>query len=705
MTNTDDPAPRTTDDVLSDYLRRLDAGEVVDRDELVGEHPQLAGELGAFFAAADLVEELAGPAGADDETSRPARTEHDAGAPDDRTPAPIRVFGRYELLEEIGRGGMGIVYKARQTGMERVVAVKVVQSGSFASETELRRFYAEARAAGHLKHPNIVNVHEVGDVDGRHFFSMDFVDGQDLRELCAEAPLEPRRAAEILRAVADAIHSAHEQGILHRDLKPANILIDADGRPHVTDFGLAKHLSDDSQITTTGTTVGTPSYMSPESARGEKVGAGADVYSLGAVLYAVLAGKPPFRGNTQMDTVLQVLGKEAEPLAGVAPGVPADLATIAHVCLEKDPAARYPSAAALAHDLARFLEGRPISARPVGTTRRALRWLREVPLIAGLSGRTHAHPTRWHRRAQWALLSALSATAIGLYAWLGPAGAKSLPDEILIAAAMEGGEYHRLSAALGNVLGALVQRPVRVLETPGSLENHALLVAGDASLALLQTGAIRPDDVAVIAPLYYDLVHVIVRRGSDIESVRDLAGRRVSLGLEGSGMLASALAVLRQFDVDPATLVEPRVHFTVLVDDPPGARAAEPYVAAIVTTGEMNEDLRRVLAGGDHVLLPLDDADCEALAGPIFRERTIRRGQYGDLPTENLRTVATTTFLAAEPRAADALVLGALESLYVESDLMTTFRLIPRESVSEWRMLDLHPAARRFFLAATGVRR
>ena len=242
-----------------------------------------------------------------------------------------RAFGEYELLEEIARGGMGVVFKARQTRLNRTVAVKMILAGELADHDDVERFLTEAEAAAGLDHPGIVPVYECGQIDGQHFFSMGFVEGQSLAALLAAGPLPAQKAAELLLEVAEAVAYAHDQGVIHRDLKPANILLDRDGRPRVTDFGLAKRVTGDSSLTRTGQAIGTPSYMPPEQAAGklDEIGPAADVYSLGAVLYAALTGRPPFQAASPLDTLLQVLEQEPAAPRQLNPDVPRDLETIA----------------------------------------------------------------------------------------------------------------------------------------------------------------------------------------------------------------------------------------------------------------------------------------------------------------------------------------------------------------------------------------
>lgn len=293
----------------------------------------------------------------------------------------------YELIAEIARGGMGIVYRARQRSLNRVVAVKMILAGQLAGESDIQRFRSEAEAAAHLQHPNIVGIYEIGHVSGRHFFSMQFVEGKSLAQMIREALPSHRSGVEYLKAVTDAVEYAHSKGVLHRDLKPSNILVDAAGVPHLTDFGVAKRLREDTQLTATGAVVGTPSYMPPEQACGEKdIDCRADVYSLGAVLYELLTGRPPFTAQRATDILMQVLNAEPVSPRVLNPSVPADLSTICLKCLEKEPSRRYASAGEMSADLKRWLDGVPIEARPIGRVERAWRWCRRNPAIAALAG-------------------------------------------------------------------------------------------------------------------------------------------------------------------------------------------------------------------------------------------------------------------------------------------------------------------------------
>lgn len=342
------------DELIAEFLQKLDEGTPLNRHEFLAAHPDSAEELREFFADVDRFD---------------PSVEATLSVPftGNETPTRVRYFGEYELLREIARGGMGVVYEARQKTLDRTVAVKMILAGRLAGDDDVRRFRTEAQAAARLQHPGIVSIHEVGVHQGQHYFSMDFVQGHSLAEQMANGPLEMDAAARIVRLVAEAMEHAHQQGVLHRDLKPSNILIGQDGQPRVTDFGLAKQIGGDSSLTGTGDRLGTPSYMSPEQASGHSgtVSQASDVYSLGAVLYELLTGRPPFRGHTILDTLSQVMHERPVRPRTIAPSILEDLQMICLKCLEKVPSDRYESAGDLSADLQRFLNDEPVTARPI----------------------------------------------------------------------------------------------------------------------------------------------------------------------------------------------------------------------------------------------------------------------------------------------------------------------------------------------------
>jgi len=331
-----------------------------------------------------------GPGSAEAPTLAPA-AHASASATQERAAIP-----GYEILGTLGRGGMGVVYKARQVRLNRLVALKMILSGPHAGEAELARFRTEGEAVARLQHPNIVQIYEVGEADGRPFFSLEFCPGGSLDSQLDGTPLPPRKAAQLVETLARAMHAAHQAGIVHRDLKPANVLLDADGTPKVTDFGLAKRLDNAVGQTASGAIMGTPSYMAPEQAGGSvsrdphgsagRIGPAADIYALGAILYELLTGRPPFKAATPLDTILQVISEEPVPPVQLLPGLPRDLNNICLKCLHKDPAKRYGGAATLAEDLGRFLGGKPVLARPVGRGERLWRWCRRNPALATTAG-------------------------------------------------------------------------------------------------------------------------------------------------------------------------------------------------------------------------------------------------------------------------------------------------------------------------------
>src|SRR5437660_1405188 len=323
-------------------------------------------------------------------SSMPATTPDDVAPTSQKTVRAAELLGElgdYELLDEVGRGGQGVVFRARQKSLNRIVALKVISLGQWASKAHLKRFRLEAEAAARLEHPGIVPIHEVGERDGSCYFSMKFVEGGQLDEVIKRTPMSIRRAVELIEKVARTVHYAHEHGILHRDIKPGNILLDRNGEPHLTDFGLARLVEADSTVTGTLEVLGTPSYMAPEQAAGNNaaVSSNTDVYGLGAVLYQLLTGQPPFAGGTTYETIKLLLDTEPRQPRLLNPKIDRDLSTICLKCLEKDPKHRYSSALALAEDLERWLKHQPIQARHTGVFARGKKWVRRNPTSALLA--------------------------------------------------------------------------------------------------------------------------------------------------------------------------------------------------------------------------------------------------------------------------------------------------------------------------------
>jgi len=415
--------------LLERYLRELQAGETPDRGQLLEQYPDLAPVLDCLealesIAAADQQSTGSATSGRPDASlppdtgacSNPADADADS-APLDRfaerssggsksasaiadssdtatlrdTPAPpaaSETFGDYELIEEIGRGGMGVVYKARQRSLDRLVAIKMILAGQLASPEHVQRFIDEARAAARLSHPNIIPIYEVGQYAGQHYFTMEYVEGESLQQRLKAGPLDIETAVRIVQQVARAVAYLHQNGMVHRDLKPSNIILDKDGTPYVTDFGLAKVAAGDWHTTASGAILGTPSYMAPEQAAGRsrQAGPAADVYSLGAILYELLTGKPPFREDSALDTLLKVLGSDPPSPRSINRHIPAELELLCLKCLAKSPEARYPNAQALADELERFRTGEPLLARPPGLLRRIWNFGRRQPALAARLG-------------------------------------------------------------------------------------------------------------------------------------------------------------------------------------------------------------------------------------------------------------------------------------------------------------------------------
>lgn len=378
----DETSPEDFDNarLLDDLLLAIQGDNAARCGELLDQHPQLREWIDCLrsldsFAPRDVAPAIA-PTMLGHASPNVVRSE--------TSPPASGQFGKYELLGEIGRGGMGVVYKARQRDLNRIVALKMILASEWASAEEIARFQAEARAAARLRHRNVVGIYEVGVELGRHFFAMDFVEGESLAAVIARQPLPPEQAARWMVSIAQAVDHLHAHGLIHRDLKPSNILIDSEGEPMVTDFGLAKMFDADGGATRTGAILGTPSYMSPEQASGRNalVGVRSDVYSLGAVLYEMLSGRPPFREQNPLDTLVQVLEGEPTLLRNIVNTVPRPLELICLKCLEKDPSRRYANAAELAADLTRYLHGDAVEAQASGPVHVMQRWFRRQPGLA-----------------------------------------------------------------------------------------------------------------------------------------------------------------------------------------------------------------------------------------------------------------------------------------------------------------------------------
>ncbi len=504
---------RPNDPQVDDFERRLECaiaeyldgeanGKRRDADEWIAAHPELAGELRQFLTDHQRIRELANSSQAigtrtafADRT--PANEEVLSAVADPQT-SMLGRFGDYELLHEIAHGGMGVVYKARQVSLNRVVAVKMILRGNLASNEDIERFTREAKAVAKLTHPQIVVIHDVGRCDDQYFYSMEFVEGRSLADVIRSGPVSGRKAAEYVEQVARAIHFAHQNGVVHRDVKPSNVLVDDRGRARVTDFGLAKHVDRGDDLTLTGQIVGTPAYMAPEqitNRRGE-IGPACDIYGMGALLYELLTGRPPFVARDHFSTLLQALECDPQSPRQLNASVPRDLEIICLKCLEKEPQHRYASAAELADDLSRFLAGESISlsspklvnrlARTLGRSqfdREFHAWSHMIMQLAWISLATHVlvylnralalpHPLGWLAGIRLIEVAGMATVLWGLRReWFPPRGAPA---------------RQLLSLWLGYVAGSLVLIFITYLLTPdGTAFNDFLAYPPTAVLASL----------------------------------------------------------------------------------------------------------------------------------------------------------------------------------------------------------------------------
>jgi WD40 repeat protein len=488
----------------------------------------------------------------------PTIAQNDA-PPEAELPTELR-FGDYELLTEIARGGMGVVWRARQVSLNRQVAVKMILAGPLASAADVQRFRVEAEAAANLDHPHILPIYEVDSHDGRPFFSMKLIDGGSLADALREKRVDTRRAVELLARVARAVHFAHQRGILHRDLKPANVLLDCATNPYVTDFGLARRVEGDSGITHTGAILGTPSYMAPEQARAQKqLTTAVDVWSLGVILYEILTGAPPFRGATSMETLLLLAEREADDPRHRNPAADRDLATIALKCLDKDPAKRYGSAEAFAEELERWLRGEPIVARRASPLERARKWARRRPAVAALSA--------------LAASILLLGTAATLFFAIQSSRRADAADH---SAAAARNSEELTKDALGRALFEQA-RAVRLAGQPG-WRDKALGNLKMATEIRLRPRTATDDDLTPLAELRGEALQALMRVDAALErEVMTVSGMTVCLSGDGRRLLTPAtekekggVRLLDTLTGEPLGLIAPR-----LVDGQPDPREFE----------------------------------------------------------------------------------------------------------------------------------
>ena len=734
---------------LAEYMLKCDDGAVPNREEFLAKHAGMRDRLSELLAAADWIEHLAGPTVANiaaiaspkpnpitDETlplpsamrtpsdpnevtlssSKIESIEFSVGQGKGNTPSnrsgvdpsqlrdaselsqpalPCR-FGEYILERVLGRGGMGVVYFGRQIHLDRPVAIKMIRSGALASQEEVQRFYAEARSAAKLDHANIVTVYQCGEYEGHHFFSMDYVAGTDLSRLIQNGPLECKVAARYVRDISRAIQYAHDQGILHRDLKPANVLVDRADNVHITDFGLAKSIGHETGLTATGAALGTPSYMSPEQAAGrvEDHNYGTDVYSIGAILFTIVTGQPPFKATSVVQTIMQVIHRPAPMARTVNPNVDANIETIIDRCLQKTPDRRYVSAGALAADLDRYLRGQPIEARPLPVWRRGWHWLLGVPMIGAVLDHRVVEPTNAHR---WVQRGLIASALLMIMAWAMFIVSSSnwqtnrLPKSLRIASGAAGGGYERIANAICTSFSADHLCDATSLHTEGSLENIDKLLSRNVDLALLQANMVGSSPITVVAPLYYEAVHLIVRNDSGINSVADLKQMNVMIGVEKSGTYSVSKLLLSR-----ANLKLDDVH--VINGDWRQLTTQPELDAAFVVVQTGNAMMQELLAEGKYKLLPIEDAMEFSLDQPTFHALPLTKSMYpsSNLPAGGVITVATTAFLAARADAPDILVEKVLECLF-SPETIEECGLLSAERAAHWQGLAWHPAAQRYF--------
>ena len=566
--------------------------------------------------------------------------------------ADLPVVPGYEVLEELGRGGMGVVYRAWQLRPRRVVALKMILAGEHAGPEALARFEVEAEAVARLQHPHIVQVHAVGEHAGRPYVVLEYVDGGSLERRLTGAPQPARWAAELVETLAQAMHYAHGQGIVHRDLKPANVLLTADGTPKVTDFGLAKLLAGAAGVNTqSGAVLGTPSYMAPEQAGGKskEIGPATDVYALGAILYELLTGRPPFRGETPLDTLHQVQGVDPVPPSRLQPRVPRDLTTICLKCLQKERPKRYPTAEALADDLQRFLDGCPIQARPSPVWERAWKWAQRRPLVASLG------------------------TLIVLLTLLGILGLSISTVAVTNALRKEQDALRKEQDAQADAhkAKAKAQRNAKrerqmseflislfEVSNPIDLKDQALRTSGESGQRLTARDILERGRQLI----EHEFVDEPIFRATLMDTI-GTAYRTLGLHAQAERLLREALEIRRQTpDVEPLDLVASLHRLGRWYHDLGDYAAAEPlYQEALQILEKQpgDHDLVRAVVLFDQAWLHAERQDYEEGAACFEKVINIRRGRLGDAHRETANArLALAALLFDQRRYVDAMQLG-----------------------------------------------
>lgn len=736
------------DQAFAAYLRSCDEGLVSSREEFLCQFPAIADELRELMDAADAIDtftsgvltsplysgelaktgfaqagengtelsdtgELPKPVSPSDETvdrlvadpnesDDPALTLPEANRPQgDVGPTLPYDIGEYQLQQVIGRGGMGVVYKANQYMLNRTVAVKMIRGGMLACENDVRRFYTEAQAAAGLSHPGIVPVYQFGHHRGHHYFSMALIEGTDLQRRINDGPIEIEDAARYVRDVALAIDHAHHNHVLHRDLKPANILIDSRDQVHVTDFGLAKNLTTDSSVTGSGAAVGTPNYMAPEQAGGhsDRASRKSDVYSLGAILFAAVTGRPPLVGDTIVDTLMQVIHDRPEPMRNFRSGVPQDLETIVSKCLEKQPAKRYQSAADLAADLDAFLEGRPIMARPRGKIVQLWHGFTGIPLVGALLGRKVVRTSPGHRRLQAGMLLMLALMPflfVSAAMW-SSYRQQAMPASVSIAGGVKNGVYNEFSAQLAARLQEQCQVDTQVMPTGGSIDNRGRLITRQVHLAPMQAAAINSNQLVVVAPLFSEYAHLMVRDLPDQAVIDDgelliewLREQSVAIGPEKSGSRMTAGTILSSLGLQGDVK---------LVEQPWDELQQSDASVALICIRPGSDLINQMFDQGWSLLaLP---HSTEVASHLMLYQQVLKPEHYPDVPLSaaGYPTVATTALLVTRSDAPDKLVQSTLRCLYESPNTLPG--VISRADAANTQGLAFHDAALEYYSGET----
>lgn len=703
MKKPEDQKDRETqiDSAFALYLRQQDLGTPIDLEVFLRDHASIAHELRELIEMESTVESMASGDWAEN-TTRFRGGENDskptvemnlsnAGAV---APNVVKLFGEYELIEELGRGGMGIVYRARQKSINRLVALKMIIGGKYSTEESVRRFYGEAKAAGKLSHTNIVRAFEAGEHDGRHFFAMELIEGTTLRNILknGDTRLPVDTVVGYMKQLAEAIHFAHQQGILHRDLKPSNIIVNLHDVPKIADFGLAKNVDPDvdcSFESSTGAVLGTPSYMSPEQAAAKKdlVGPASDIYSLGAIFYELLTGTPPFLDESPVATLLLVIHQDVKPPSDINSACHPGLEAICLKCLEKDPKDRYQTGAELAQDLDRFIQGEPVQARHFTPFHRAWLWIRAIPIVSVALGRSPGNPSSLQRSIQWVALALfvivvatlMSRSAIKEYLYL---------RNVQIGVGHTSGEYERIGEMIRNVM-LEGNRNVELVNSGGSVASRRMLLNFDVDLCVLQDNTMVPKGISIVTPLFQEAVLVIVDKKSGIQKIADLAGKPIALGRPESGSRITSDNILALHGISTLSSVRDASWTELLTH--------ESLVGAIVTVSPQDSRLQAILASGQFRIVPLSIDRLPDWLRP-HRFAADELPQEANVPTTGLESATIEAVLAVRSNSPAWFVEGCLHRIFLPTDGPLAGHILTMADASNWSAgRAIHPASRQFF--------